>query len=111
MLCNATDFDIVGKHMMSHHHILHDEKEGIHFKATFGTSPFICAMLWNMIKPSVDMPRGVAPTHLLMALMFLKLYCSESVHATISGVDHQTFRKWSWLFVDEIARLEAEVVS
>ena len=97
--------------MMSHHHILCDEKEDICFKATFGTSPFISALLWNMIQPSIDMPRGASPTHLLMALMFLKLYCSESVHATTLGVDQKTFCKWSWLFVDEIAHLKPEVVS
>jgi hypothetical protein len=44
--------------------------------------------------------------------MFMKLYCSETVHCIIAGgeVDEKTFRKWSWIFVDAIAALHFEVV-
>jgi hypothetical protein len=47
--------------------------------------------------------------------MFLKLYCSESVLATLAGagkksVDEKTIRKWCWLFVEEINHLKYKVI-
>jgi hypothetical protein len=47
--------------------------------------------------------------------MFLKLYCAKSVLATLAGarqksVDEKTFRKWSWLFVEEINHLKYRVI-
>ena len=49
--------------------------------------------------------------HLLWALMFLKLYCSEAVLSSLAGgVHEQTFRKWSWYFVHEIANLQYKVI-
>ena len=54
---------------------------------------------------------GAKPVHLLWALMFMKLYCSESVLAALAGgVHEQTFRKWSWYFVEEIANLQYKVI-
>jgi hypothetical protein len=42
--------------------------------------------------------------HLLWALVFLKVYAtSEEVHCAIVGWSHvQTFRKYSWYFVEKI---------
>ena len=49
---------------------------------------------------------------MLWGLMFLKIYASEGVLATLAGgVDEKTFRKWAWRFVDAIADLEDDVVS
>jgi hypothetical protein len=61
------------------------------------------------------MPNGVKPANLLWALMFLKLHCAESVLATLAGagqksVDEKTFRKWTWLFVEEINHLKYRVI-
>jgi hypothetical protein len=61
------------------------------------------------------MPNGVKAANLLWALMFLKLYCAESVLATLTGagqksVDKKTFRKWTWLFVEEIIHLKYRVI-
>eukprot|EP00171_Calliarthron_tuberculosum_P001902 IDg1902t1 len=61
----------------------------------FGTSPAICALLW-------DYDGWVATAWLsasssTVALMFLKLYASEHVHASIAQVDEKTFRKWHLL--------------
>lgn len=86
------------------------------FKAMFGTGPDNCARIWAMIDPFASMPAGVQVVHLLWALMFLKLYDSESVLSSLAGgsgeaVDEQTFRKWCWLFVGEISHLQYRVVS
>jgi hypothetical protein len=76
----------------------------------FGTSPKVCALLWQKIDLSL-MPNGAKPCHLLWALMFLKLYCAEPVLATLAGgVHEQTLRKWVWLFVDAISDLQYEVI-
>jgi hypothetical protein len=56
------------------------------------------------------------PHHLLWALLFLKRYGTEAEMAKLVGtdgkaVDEQTFRKWSSLFVSELALLVDRVVS
>jgi hypothetical protein len=81
--------------------------EDARFRAHFGTSADVCCDLWSLIR--VDRAK---PFHLLWALMLLKLYCSESVLCTLAGgVHEQTFRKWAWLFVNEISELQYSVVS
>jgi len=81
------------------------------FASFFGTTPFICSMLWAYLEPCQNFPRNVQPVHLLWALMFLKVYATEPVHCSLAGgVDEKTFRKWSWMFVHGIADLEAGVV-
>ena len=82
-----------------------------YFLSYFGTTPWVCSFLWAMLKPFETMPRGVKPCHLLWALMFMKVYATETVHAGIAGCDEKTFRKWSWLFVKGISQLETCFVS
>lgn len=81
------------------------------FRSTFGTTPEVCAVIWNMLDPYSTMEDAASPKHLLWALMFLKVYAKESIHcAMVGGVDEKTFRKWAWYFVEHISYLEAEVV-
>jgi len=57
------------------------------------------------------MPPGAKSAYLLWGLMLLKLYCAESVLAALAGgVHEQTFRKWSWCFVDAISDLQCRVI-
>jgi hypothetical protein len=91
------------------------ESNATRFRTFFGTSPDVCARIWLLIDPYATMPTGVQLFHLLWALMFLKLYCAESVLATLAGagqksVDEKTFRKWCWLFVNEINHLKYKVI-
>jgi len=60
------------------------------FRSLFGVSPNLVPLLWAERE---DRPDETVPTHLLWALMFLKVYATESVHAAIAGVDEKTFRK------------------
>ena len=77
------------------------------FRSHFGTSPAICAILWQMIE---TVPGG-KPKHLLWGLMLLKLYCAERVLRTLAGgVDERTFRKWAWTYVYEVSDLQYRVV-
>ena len=83
------------------------------FRSHFGTTPSICTIIWERLDPyhTIELEyRGVKVKHLLWALMFMKMYCAEHIHASLAGVDEKTFRKWSWIFIDAIAGLEYEVV-
>jgi hypothetical protein len=81
------------------------------FLATFGVAPVVCLTIWNLLVETGNLPPGSFEYHLLWGLMFLKLYCSESIHAALVGCDEKTFRKWSWAFVDGISFLKDRVVS
>ena len=87
------------------------ETDWIRFKATFGTTPTVCCIIWDLLITTEYLPDNGRPFHLLWALMFLNLYCAESVHAALADCDEKTFRKWSWLFVDAISYLEDQTVS
>jgi hypothetical protein len=101
----------LGRSIMKMHCKLADATEKARFHASFGTSPEVCSVLWEMLDPREEIDRYALPQHLLWALMFLKLYCSERVNRMIVGVDEDTFRKWAWLFVEAISYLEDSVVS
>ena len=43
--------------------------------------------------------------------MFMKFYCSEAVLVAMAGgVHEQTFRKWSWFFLEQLANLQYSVI-
>ena len=60
------------------------------FRGIFGWDPDICCILWDKILQ--NHPEITNPLHLLYGLLFLKIYCNESVVKTTSGVDDKTFR-------------------
>ena len=78
------------------------------FVALFGVSATISATVWNLL-PS--QPDGGQRHHFLWALMFLKQYSSENVHAMIANVDEKTFRKWCWLYLRELENMSVVATS
>ncbi|KAG9407624.1 hypothetical protein AC1031_002342 [Aphanomyces cochlioides] len=74
------------------------------FYAMFGISAELCYAIWQALEDK--RPPNSDVKHLLWRLMFLKVYGSESVHATIAGTDEKTFRKWCWLYVALISELD-----
>lgn len=81
------------------------------FRSFFGVSPEICSRLWGMLDPCATMENGAVPEHLLWALMFMKIYATNSVLcALVGGVDEKTYRKWTWIFVNAISYLEGSVI-
>lgn len=96
--------------------ILDCMKFDLRFRAVFGTSPSIVSVTWNLLVEKGDLDRCAGPTHLLWALMFLKLYCSESVHCSMAATEfdkaphEETFRKWTWYFVTKIADLKDDII-
>jgi hypothetical protein len=109
----ANDFSLIGAELMgrdsSHGSALTFDRR---FRSTFGTSPDVCAVIWNMLDPyNTIAHEGTSPQHLLWALMFMKMYAKESVRCSMAGgVDEKTLRKWVWIFVIEISFLEPYVV-
>ena len=73
------------------------------FRALFGFQPHVCAIAFNKINEE-DI-RGI-PTHFLWACMFLKVYGTEDVHCSIAQVDRNTFRKWSWYYIQLLSSLD-----
>ena len=100
-----------GRVLMARRNRVAAKTEISRFRSMFGTGPNICALLWKRISSSTSIPNGGKTVHLLWALMLLKLYCAESVLATLAGgVHEQTFRKWSWWFVEAISNLQYSVI-
>ena len=83
------------------------------WKQFFGISPKICAHIWdNHLEEPETLEVGAERKHLLWALLFLRKYLSESINCALVGcLDEGTFRRWSWVFVDEIAYLASKLVS
>jgi hypothetical protein len=79
------------------------------FKAHFGVPPEICADVWLRLNPST-LPHKATIEHLLWSFFLLRQYPKEAIGATIAGVHEQTWRNWSWYFVDRVSQLEVDVV-
>ena len=74
------------------------------FRSLFGITPLVCSRVWSLL--GSQLLKRASPQLLLWALLFLKIYASESVNAVLSGADEKTFRKWQWIFVKKIASLQ-----
>lgn len=82
------------------------------FRAHFGVSPQVAARTWELLQSRGDpQPDEATIDRFLWGLLLLMCYDVEPVNCThAAGVDEQTFRKWSWHFIDAISFLEADVV-
>lgn len=107
---SAEDFIRHGEGILNRTIVIRNDTFDRRWKAHFGTSPENCVTLWNMCRPYETMPKGVMLCHLLWALLFLKLYNSEEKNAGDAGADEKTYRKWTWLFVEEISFQEAKTI-
>jgi hypothetical protein len=79
------------------------------FRSHFGTSPGTCAICWNYIEHIL--PKKMVYTHLLWALLFLKVYATESVLASKCDCDVKTYREKVWIVVRAIYSVRNKVVS
>ena len=87
-----------------------DSIEMIRFNSTFGTTPEVCALLWNLTCRDIE-ESGAKPKHLLWALCFLREYGTEVQLAMKVGSSEKNLRKWVRIMVTMIASLFDEVVS
>jgi hypothetical protein len=110
--CSANEFISFGLEIMKRRLTRRTDVFQRRWKEMFGVTPEVCSKLWDLCDPYNAMPNAVKPVYLLWALAFLKQYNTESNSASaVGGPDEKTYRKWVWLFVDEISYQEARVVS
>lgn len=87
------------------------------FRAVFGTGWKVVAKLWDLIKDTMENDvKQVRRSkdlreYLLWALMFLKLYTSNSDLASRAQVDEKTFVKWVDIVVEKMAEVVVDKVS
>ena len=77
----------------------------------FGSDWHIVEKVWNLLDDYGLYQKTRKPDHLLWALLFLRTYSNERVHATLTGSSQKTFRRWVWRVVEEISLLEVHKVS
>jgi hypothetical protein len=80
------------------------------FRALFGIGPDVCGHIWNHISRYGWKPPKMRPKYLLWALLFLKVYGTETALSVIAKTSRKTFRKWVWLLLPMIAGMEPYVV-
>lgn len=73
------------------------------FKSFFGVSPEVCSIVWNLIRDQSEF--DVEPKHLLWGLLFLKQCDVEHVRRAIIKSDEKTIRKWTWLVINLMAKM------
>lgn len=71
------------------------------FKSFFGVTPQVCAKLWNLFECN----NLSQPKHLLWALLFLKQNGTEHERRSILKSDEKTIRKWTWVYVELLGKL------
>jgi hypothetical protein len=83
--------------------------DGRTFIAFFGVTPLQVHQLWQLI---VDAGGGRwndekwSPCHLMWALLLLRTYNREEILAAMAGVDEKTYRKWTWILIERLAKIE-----
>jgi hypothetical protein len=91
------------------HHRKKDREIGA-FNDIFGTVPSICSLLWTMVDPLNTISRKSRIFHLLWALLLMNDYSTEVINASYVGVDVDTFRKWTHLWILAISQLSTNVI-
>lgn len=81
------------------------------FRALFGVSLDTCISAWDLCVASGRLPLGTQEYHFLWALMFLKLYDTESILARLAGATRKTYRKWVMPIVRCLSRCRHGLVS
>jgi hypothetical protein len=76
----------------------------------FATSPLVCSIVWDMLKPEEWGENRVELKYLLWTMHFMKTYKKESDICGQVRCDEKTLRKWVWLFMERIAELAEDVV-
>ena len=73
------------------------------WKAHFGISLRACLRVWIDIRESSTF---LQRQHLLMGLNFLQCYRTEDVACAVFKVSAKSYRKWVWIVIQSIAKLE-----
>jgi len=63
------------------------------FRSGLGISSHVCSWYWNRLEEECLLPTSFQPKHFIWTLLFMKLYCAESVNATICGCNKKKLPK------------------
>ena len=82
------------------------------FKSWFGARPEVCLSVWRLLEQAGFLKKKkMFLIHPLIGLYFLKNYCPADKGTSDLGCDVKTYRKWPWLIVKSLAKLDKNVVS
>jgi hypothetical protein len=83
------------------------------FLSFFGVPALVMGKLWELLmEHGGPWPKNTQKKHLLWAFHLMKVYSTEIVLASnVDCPDEKVFRKWAWLFIEQLAYLEFHVVS
>ena len=98
MRIDSNIFLHAGNYILRRHNV-HDHLDNdSRFAWTFNATPVMCAIIWDNLRPEVNVPGG-GPTHFMWTLLFMNLYPTDGMVKTLTGADPKTFRKWVWKFM------------
>ena len=80
------------------------------FSEHFCISPWVTACVCNRLVEHDFLPAKANPKHLLWTLLFMKVYATEQVLATICECNAETFRIWVRSMLDGLGLLKNKVV-
>lgn len=80
------------------------------FVDAFGIDLHVAVALWVLLRVHAYLP-SLRIKHMFWALSFLKTYGITSVLARQAGTTRDTYTKWVWLVIDELASLDDLLVS
>ena len=78
------------------------------FSSHFGVCPVIVSIIWASLESRLPASTFI---HLLWALLFLKVYATESVLSGMVGADEKTYRLHVWRVIQGISNMRQEFVS
>jgi hypothetical protein len=86
------------------------------FRKHFGSSPLVCALIWEDLQTTKVRDAWVPPDsrrieYLLMAMHHLKLYPKEYEREAMWDVSEMWGRDWVWYFVEKIQALKEEKIT
>jgi hypothetical protein len=82
------------------------------FRELFGCGVLVALSLWGLLLTTDLLPEDGTLEHLLWTLMFMKVYAKQKTMCSLcGGIDPQTLKKWTELFIEAISYLEPMVVS
>jgi hypothetical protein len=78
------------------------------FQASFGVSPKVCSIAWELLKR----PPKSQPKHILWALNFQNVYALEDVMTVnMAKANKKTDKKWVWATIAALTKLTDSLVS
>ena len=83
------------------------------FKNKFGISTRLTELVWALLCKDglIRRNKGVEEKHLLWALLFLSTYPKEDERRKNLKASRNTFMKWVWIIISDIASLQSKIVS